>query len=117
MFAGKMIKATSNVIGTVSEKGISGSGKIISKIARKKNHNKLAKSTEVITSCLGKAVNIKTRVAGAVVGKLVDKTIEAGIKSGKNLGKKAIKKETKIYGDSENFYDRNKYVNAKYTVK
>lgn len=112
--AGKIIKGLGNVIGNVTEQSFKVTGKLIEAAANKAGKENLAKTSKDLTEVLGLVVGEGTKATANLAGTLVDKAVDGGIKTAKIVGSMAVKTETRIYGDSENFYDNENFIDAEY---
>ncbi|GAA0739511.1 hypothetical protein [Clostridium oceanicum] len=112
---GDMIKITGDVLGDTVEKGVSGTSNLLSHIAKKKDHGDLSKGIKKGGKIIGKGASLTTKLTFSLTGEAVNKGVEVGKKTAKYVKKNIVKEETKLYGNSKNFY-KNKYVDADYKI-
>jgi hypothetical protein len=112
------------VVGIIAEVKVAATGEIIARIADTLNHKVFGKTTRSKVKKIRKSINSTTKVVASTTEVVVDKTVEIGTyvtgyalkKAGKVLSKAFVKEEIKIYGDSSNFYDKEKLVKVNYEV-
>jgi hypothetical protein len=114
--AGKIIKVIGSVVGTAAEYNIKLSGKVVGGAARLANNDKLANKAEAVSNTIGNAVGKGTKITTSLAGNLVDLALDKSIKIVKKVGKSTVKTEVKIYGDTKNFYDDEKYIQADFEI-
>ncbi|KOR26241.1 hypothetical protein FDG09_09135 [Clostridium sporogenes] len=109
------IKSTGNFLGNNIENACENTGKILYKSLKQNNHNTMAKGAKGSGKLLGKIGSITTKSVFNIAGI----TLEGGVKFSKFTGKfikeKAIKKEVRVYGESDEFY-KDKFVEVDYEV-
>lgn len=112
------------VVGKIAEIKVAAAGEIIARIAETSDHKAFGEKTRSNSRKIRKGIDSTTKFAANTAEILVDKTVDIGTcvtvyavkKTGKVLSKAFVKKETKIYGDSSNFYDEEKFVKVHYEV-
>jgi hypothetical protein len=115
--AGKIVYGTLKVVGNTAEYSIVLTGNVISSIAELSGKKKLAANTKRCSKIFSKAVGKTVKITAAVTAVVVDKTIDATINTAKYIGKNAVETSTRIYGESERFYDKDKYIEVDYRVE
>ncbi|MBK5240433.1 MAG: hypothetical protein JJD95_04385 [Clostridium sp.] len=113
---GEIIYGTGKIVGNTAEYGIKKTGSIISTIAEISGKNKLAQDTVKYSRIASKVVGKTTKITAAVTAVLVDKTIDGTIYAVKYITKNAVETSVKVYGQSEKFYDEDKYIEADYKI-
>lgn len=112
------------VVGIIAKVKVIVAGEIIARIADTSDHKVFGKKTRSKVKKIRKDIDSTTKAAASTAEAIVDKTVEIGTcgtvyavkKAGKVLSKAFVKKEIKIYGDSENFYDKEKMIKVNYEV-
>jgi hypothetical protein len=61
-------------------------------------------------------VSKTTKITAAVTAVLVDKTIDRTINTVKYISENAVQSSVKVYGQSDKFYDEDKYIEADYKI-
>ena len=113
---GGVIYGTGKIVGNTAEYGIKKTGDIISNIAEISGKKKLAQKSLKYSTIVSKAVSKTTKITAAVTAVLVDKTIGGTINTVKYIAKNAVETNVKVYGQSENFYDKDKYIEVDYKI-
>jgi len=114
--AGKIIYGVGKVVGNTAEYGIGLTGNVISSIAEISGKEKLAIKSKKYSTLVGRVVGKTSKITAAVTAVLVDKTIDVTINTAKYIAKNAIETDVRIYGQSEKFYDEDKYIEVNYKV-
>ena len=114
--AGKIIYGVGKLVGNTAEYGIELTGNVVSSIAEISGKGKLAQSSKKYSTILGRVVGKTSKVTAAVTAVLVDTTIDLTINSVKFIAKNAIETNVRIYGESDKFYDEDKYIEVDYKV-
>lgn len=114
--AGKVVKVIGNIIGTAAEYNIKLSGKVVGGVARIANNDKFADRAESVSDTIGNVVGKGTKITTGLAGNLLDFTIDKSIKIVKKVGKSTVKTEIKLYGDTKEFYDAEKYIEADFEI-
>ena len=115
--AGKIIYGVGNLVGNTAEYSITLTGNAISAIARLSGKEKLAESTKKYSKIASKVVGKTAKIAGAVTAVVADKTIDTTINTVRYIAENAVETNVRIYGESERFYDEDKYIEADYRVE
>lgn len=113
---GKMVYGASKIVGNTAEYGIGLTGNVISSIAGISGKDKLAENTKKYSVIVGRAASKTSKIAGAVTAVLIDKTIDVTINTAKYIAQNAINTKVEIYGQSDKFYDEDKYIEVEYKV-
>ena len=113
---GKIVYRASKLVGNTAEYGIGLTGNVISSIAEVSGKDKLAKNTKKYSLIVGKVASKTSKIAGAVTAVLIDKTIDVTVHTAKYIAENAINTNVKIYGQSDKFYDEDKYIEVEYKV-
>ena len=113
---GKIVYDTSKLVGNTAEYGIGLTGNVISSIAEISGKDKLAKNTKKYSRIVGKVASKTSKIVGAVTAVLIDTTIDVTVHTAKYIAENAINTNVKIYGESDKFYDEDKYIEVEYKV-
>lgn len=114
--AGKIIYGTLKIVGNTTEYSIEKTGDVIASIAEISGKKRIAQTTKEYSAITSKVIGKTLKITGAVTAVLVDKTIEGTINTAKYIAKNAVETNVKIYGQSEEFYDEDKYIKANYKI-
>ncbi|MGH4052396.1 MAG: hypothetical protein ACREVX_13890 [Clostridium sp.] len=113
---GKIIYGAGKVIGNTAGYGIEATGNVISSIADISGKEKLALNAKKYSK-VASGLTLKTsKITAAVAAVIADITIEATIKTAKYIAENAVETNVRIYGESEKFYDKDKYIEVEYKV-
>ena len=112
------------VAGKLAEIHVLVAGEIIARIADASGHKAVSAKTRSNSKKIRKGINSVAKVTANTTEVVVDKTVEIGTsiavytasKAEKVFSKAFVKDEIKIYGDSRNFYDEEKFVKVNYEV-
>ncbi|MCB2362446.1 hypothetical protein [Clostridium estertheticum] len=113
---GKAVYDASKLVGNTAELGIELTGNVISSIAGISGKDKFAKNTKKCSVILGRVALKTSKIAGAVTAVLIDKTIDVTVHTAKYIAENTINTNVKIYGQSDEFYDEDKYIEVEYKV-
>ncbi|MCJ7689515.1 MAG: hypothetical protein MUO60_09385 [Clostridiaceae bacterium] len=113
---GGIIFGAGKIVGNTAEYSIKKTGSIISTIAEISGKNKLAQNTVKYSTIASKVVGKTTKITAAITAVLVDKTIDGTINTVKYIAKNSVETNVKVYGQSEKFYDEDKYIEADYKI-
>jgi len=113
---GRIIYGTGKVIGNTAGYGIELTGNVISTIAEISGKEKLADGARKYSKVASKLTLKTSKVTAAVAAVIADITIEATIKTAKYIAQNAVETNVRIYGESEKFYDTDKYIEVEYKV-
>jgi hypothetical protein len=113
---GKMIYGALKIVGNTAEYSIRKTGSVISNVAELSGKKKLAINTRKYTTIVSKVVGKTVKITGAVTAVVVDKTIDGAISTVKYIAENAVENNVTVYGQSEKFYDEDKYVEAEFKV-
>ena len=113
---GKIIYGVGKVVGNTAEFGIELTGKAISSLAKVSGKEKLATNTKKYSAIASKVVGKTVKISAAATAVLADKTVDVTINTAKYIAKNAVKTKISVYGEAEEFYDKDKYVEIKYKV-
>jgi hypothetical protein len=114
--AGKIIYGVGKIVGNTAEYSIGLTGNVIASIAERSGKEKLAVNTKKYSTIASKVVGKTAKITAAVTAVVVDKTIDATINTAKYIAENAVETKVRIYGQSEKFYDEDKYVEVSYKV-
>lgn len=114
--AGKIIYGAGKIVANTAEYSIGLTGKAISSIAEISGKEKLAANTRKYSTMASKFVGKGVKVTAAVTAVVLDKTIDGAINTAQYIAENAVETNVRIYGQSEKFYDEDKYVEAEYKV-
>jgi hypothetical protein len=113
---GKAIYVAGKIVGNTAEYSIKKTGDIISNIAEISGKKKLAQNTVKYSTIVSKVVGKTTKITAAVTAVLIDKTIDGTINTVRYIAENAVETNVKIYGQSEKFYDEDKYIEVDYKI-
>lgn len=113
---GKAVFSASKIVGNTAEYGIGLTGNVISSIAEISGKDKLARNSKKYSAIVGRVASKTSKIAGAVTAVLIDKTIDVTINTAKYIAENAVKTNVQIYGQSDKFYDEDKYIDVEYKV-
>jgi len=114
--AGKIIYGVGTIVGNTAQYGIELTGNVISSMAEISGKEKLAKGSKKYGTIVGRVVNKTSKITAAVTAVLVDTTIDVTINTAKYIAQNAIETNVRIYGQSDKFYDEEKYIEVNYKV-
>ena len=114
--AGKVIYSVGRVVGNTAGYGIELTGNVISSIAEKSGRKKFSQSSKKYSKIASRVVGKTTKITAAVTTVLVDKTIDVAVNTAKYIAQNAVETNVRIYGESEKFYDEDKYIDVEYKV-
>jgi hypothetical protein len=114
--AGKIIYGALKIVGNTAEYSIRKTGSVVSNVAELSGKKKLAINTKKYTTIASKVVGKTVKITGAVTAVVVDKTIDGAISTAKYISKNAVETNVRLYGQSEEFYDEDKYVKAEFEI-
>jgi hypothetical protein len=113
---GKIIYGAGKVVGNTAGYGIELTGNVISTIAEISGKDKLALNTRKYSKEVSRLTLKTSKITAAVAAVIADTTIEATIKTAKYIAENAVETNVRIYGESEKFYDKDKYIDVEYKV-
>ena len=108
--AGKIIYGVGKIVGNTAEYGIEMTGNAMSSLAELSGKKKLAFNTKKYSSIMGRVVGKTTKITAAVTAVVVDKTIDMTVNTAKYIAENAVETNVRVYGQSEEFYDEDKYI-------
>lgn len=111
---GKIIYGAGKLVGNTAENGIELTGSAIAAIVELSGKKKLALNAKKYSAVVGGAVGKAAKITAAVTAVVADKTIISTIKTAKYIAGNAVQTNVRIYGQSEKFYDENKYVEVEF---
>ena len=111
---GKIIYGAGKLVGNTAEYGIELTGSAIATIVELSGKKKLALNAKKYSTVVGGAVGKAAKITAAVTAVVADKTIISTIKTAKYIAENAVQTNVRIYGQSEKFYDENKYVEVEF---
>ncbi|MCB2293045.1 hypothetical protein LGK95_05845 [Clostridium algoriphilum] len=114
--AGKMIYGVGKLVGNTAGYGIEITGNVISSIAEKAGREELAQISKKYSKIVSKVVGKTSKITAAVTAVVVDKTIDVAFNTAKYIAQNAVETNVRIYGQSEKFYDEDKYIEVEYKV-
>lgn len=115
--AGKIIYSVGKLVGNTAEYSIELTGNVISSIVELSGKEKLAANTKKYSTIASKVVGKTAKITAAVAAVVVDKTIDTTINTAKYIAENAVESSVKVYGQSDKFYDEDKYVEVDYKVE
>ena len=113
---GKIIYGAGKVVGNTAGYGIELTGNVISSIADISGKEKLALNTRKYSKVASRVASKTSKITAAVAAVVADSAIEATIKTVKYIAENAVETNVRIYGESEKFYDKDKYIDVEYKV-
>lgn len=111
---GKIIYGAGKIVGNTAEHGIELTGNAISSIAEKAGKKKLAANTKKYSNVASKMVGKTAKITAAITAVVADATINVSVKTAKYIAENAVQTNIRIYGQSEKFYDEDKYIEVEY---
>ncbi len=114
--AGKIVYSTLKLVGNTAEYSIAITGSVISSIAEISGKEKLAINTKKYSKIASKVVGKTAKITAAVTAVVVDKTIDTAINTAKYIAENSVETNVKIYGQSDKFYDKEKYIESDYRI-
>ena len=111
---GKIIYGAGKLVGNTAEYSIDLTGNVISSIVGLSGNKKLALNTKKYSTAIGGVVGKTAKITAAVTAVVADKTIIATINTAKYIAENAVQTNVRIYGESEKFYDEDKYVEVEF---
>jgi len=113
---GKVIYGAGKLVGDTAEQGIKITGNVIASIAEISGNDKLAVNTKKYSTIVSRMVSKTSKVTAAVVAVVVDQTIDTTVNIAKYIAENAVESNVRIYGQSQKFYDEDKYIDVSYKV-
>ena len=113
---GKLIYGAGKLVGNTAEYGIGLTGNVLANIAEISGKDKLAVNTKKYSTIVSRIVSKTSKVTAAVVAVAVDQTIDTTINVAKYIAENAVESKVRIYGQSQKFYDEDKYIDVSYKV-
>ncbi|MBU3144149.1 hypothetical protein [Clostridium sp. CF012] len=113
---GKIIYGAGKIVGNTAEYSIEVTGNVISAIAGRSGKKKLAVNTKKYSALASKMVGRTAKITAAITAVVADTTITATINTGKYIAENAVQTNTRIYGETEKFYDEDKYIEVEYKI-
>jgi len=114
--AGKVVYGVGKIIGNTAEYGIEVTGKAISSLAKISGKENLATNTKKYSEVASKIVGKTIKISAATTAVLTDKTAHIVINTAKYIAENAVETRIRLYGDAEEFYDKDKYVEINYKI-
>lgn len=114
--AGKIIYGFGKLVGNTAGYSIKLTGNVISSIAEISGNEKLAVNTNKYATIASKGVNKTVKITAAVTAVVIDKTIDVALNTAQYIAENAVETKVRIYGQSEKFYDEDKYIEVDYKV-
>lgn len=111
---GKIIYGAGKLVGNTAEYSIELTGNVISAIAERTGKKKLAVNTKKYSAIASKMVGRTAKITAAITAVAADTTINATINTAKYIAENAVQTDIRIYGQSEEFYDQDKYIEVEY---
>jgi hypothetical protein len=111
---GKIIFGVGKLVGNTAEYSIKVTGNAISAIVELSGKKKWALKTKKYSKVVGGVVSKTAKVTAAVTAVVADKTIIATINTAKYIAENAVQTNVTIYGQSEKFYDEDKYIEVEF---
>lgn len=113
---GKIIYGAGKLVGNTAEYSIGLTGNVLSAIVELSGNEKLAVNTKKVSAKVGNVLGKTAKMTAAVTAVVADKTIMATLNAGKYIKENAVKTNVRIYGQSENFYYEDKWIEVEYTI-
>lgn len=114
--AGKIIYGAFKLVGNTAGYSIEITGNAISAIAGISGKEKLAINTKKYSKIASKALGKTVKITGAVTAVVVDKTIDVTVNAARYIAENAVQTKVSVYGETEKFYDEDKYIEVNYKV-
>lgn len=114
--AGKIIYGVGKLVGNAAEYSIELTGNVISSIVELSGKEKLAANTKKYSTIASKVVGKTAKITAAVAAVVVDKTIDTTINTAKYIAENAVESSVRVYGQSDKFYNEDKYIEVDYKV-
>ena len=111
---GKIIYGAGKLVGNTAEYSIDLTGNVISAIVGLSGKEKLAESTKKYSSIVGGVVGKTAKLTAAITAVVADAAIIATVNTAKYIAENAVQTNVRIYGQSEKFYDEDKYIEVEY---
>ena len=113
---GKIIYGAGKLVGNTAEYSIEVTGNVISAIAGRAGKKELAVNTKKYSAIASKMVGRTAKITAAITAVVADTTIIATINTAKYIAENAVQTNIRIYGETEKFYDEDKYIEVEYRV-
>lgn len=113
---GKIINKSGKVLGLAVESGIKLTGGVAAGLLDIYGKKNLSKSVKKNSEIVGTIANVSSDAISEIAGFLVDESLAGTVKIAKYIGKNAVKTEVRIYGDAEEFFDKDKFIDEDYNV-
>jgi len=113
---GKIIYVAGKLVGNTAEYSIGLTGNVISSIVGLTGNDNLAINTKKYSGIVGSMVGKTAKITAAITAVVADKTVNTTISAAKYIAENAVQTNVRIYGNSEKFYDEDKYVEVEYKI-
>ncbi len=114
--AGKIIYGFGKLVGNTAGYSVKLTGNVISSIAEMSGNEKLAVNTKEYATIASKGVDKAVKITAAVTAVAIDKTIDVALSTAQYIAENAVETKVRIYGQSEKFYNEDKYIEVDYKV-
>lgn len=111
---GKIIYGAGKLVGNTAEYSIELTGNVVANIVGLSGKPKLALNTKKCSTVVGGVVGKTAKIAAAITAVVADTTVIATINTAKHIAESAVQTNIRIYGQSEKFYDEDKYIEVEY---
>ncbi|MBW9145344.1 MULTISPECIES: hypothetical protein [unclassified Clostridium] len=114
--AGKIIYGFGKLVGNTAGYSVKLTGNVISSIAEISGNEKLAINTKEYATIASKGIDKAVKITAAVTAVVIDKTIDVALNTAQYIEENAVETKVRVYGQSEKFYDKDKYIEVNYEV-
>lgn len=114
--AGKIIYSFGKLVGNTAGYSVKLTGNVISSIAEISGNEKLAVNTKEYATIASKGIDKAVKITAAVTAVVIDKTIDVALNTAQYIAENAVETKVRVYGQSEKFYDKDKYIEVDYEV-
>ncbi|MGH4124082.1 MAG: hypothetical protein ACREV6_14245 [Clostridium sp.] len=111
---GKIIYGAGKLVGNTAEYSIELTGNVVANIVGLSGKKKLALNTKKYSTVVGGVVGKTAKIAAAITAVVADTTVNATVNTAKYIAENAVQTNIRIYGQSEKFYDEDKYIEVEY---
>lgn len=111
---GKIIYGAGKLVGNTAEYSIELTGNVVANIVGLSGKQKLALNTKKCSTVVGGVVGKTAKIVAAITAVVADTTVIATINTAKHIAESAVQTNIRIYGQSEKFYDEDKYIEVEY---
>jgi hypothetical protein len=112
----KLIKRTGSIFGTMLEYNLILTGAVVGGLIILSGNKRTGKTIQRIGKKLGRYAGKIFRLSSKLASIAIDMSSNEGLYLGRKVGKNFVKSRVRIYGDPNEFFPKNKIVEAEYEL-